>query len=45
MIRAVRICEDRLGPDHPDTQASRQSLATIQQRLGRTAPPPSGGAS
>ena len=33
MRRALAICEAALGPDHPDTRGSRQSLAVIQQKL------------
>jgi len=33
MRRALAIREDVLGPDHPDTQGSRQSLAVIEPRI------------
>jgi hypothetical protein len=33
MRRALEIWEARLGPEHPDTQSSRRSLAAIEARL------------
>ncbi|EFO80149.1 hypothetical protein OSCT_1989 [Oscillochloris trichoides DG-6] len=41
MSRALRICEARLGSNHPNTQGSRRSLAAIRQRMGGTASSPS----
>jgi hypothetical protein len=31
--RALRIHEDRLGPDHPDTARSRRNLAALTAEL------------
>ena len=37
--RALAIREQALGPQHPDTQSTRQSLAVAEERLAGAAPP------
>ena len=32
--RALAICEQSLGPEHPDTQSMRQGYVSLQQVMG-----------